>query len=124
MQAATENESVITPSWRRFVSEAESQQMIGRIMQEKSAAEAGRANLDQKVKEIAERFSTLGTALQRRLVGRARAEDEAALSKLLRFGEESGVNVDGLAEMLRERDRLAGAVEDCKRRLLALGINP
>jgi K+/H+ antiporter YhaU regulatory subunit KhtT len=116
MQADIES----VPSWRRFVSEEETNQQIGELVREQDAAEKGVANLEHKLAQLAERFQELAASLRKHLASTPTdlniSKDEA-LDKSLRFGEESGVTVGGLVEMLRERAKYAIRIEECKRQI-------
>jgi hypothetical protein len=103
---------------KRFVSEAESNQQIVDLLKKQRDAEKALASLELKLGQLADRFQELSGTMRRHLAKPPTdlnpGKDEA-FGNSLRFGEESGVNVDGLFEKLRERARLTFAIEDCKR---------
>lgn len=118
MQAETS-----VPSWRRFVSEEESNQQIVDLLRKQGEAERGLASLEIKLSQLADRFQelskTLRTHLSKPPIDLNIGKDES-LGNSLRFGVESGVNVDGLFEMLTERARLSFNIEDYKRMIQRL----
>ena len=115
---STESSESSEPSWRRFVSEEESNEQIADLVRKQDKAEKGLLSLELKLKKLAGRFEELASSLRRHLekpaVDLNIGKDEA-LGRSLRFGEESGVNVDGLFEMLTERAKLTFEIEDCKK---------
>jgi hypothetical protein len=103
--------------WRRFVSEAEVNQQIADLLRKQADAEKGLTSLEIKLAQLADRFHELAGTLRRHLSHTPtdlNVTKDEALRNSLKFGGESGVNVDGLFEMLSERARLTFTIEDCK----------
>jgi hypothetical protein len=103
----TSREPESLADWRkRFVSDSESNEMIGGFT--KAAAEARRklAEIDTKLGQLGERLEQLGRALR----DTKQSVSKDSLRALLRFGPESGVTVDGIVDVLNERQRLAARV--------------
>jgi archaellum component FlaC len=103
---------------RRFVSESELHESIGRFTKSKAEAQKRLSEIDTKLDALGERLERLGRAL--RDVKQSVSKD--ILRELLRFGPESGVTADGVIEFLNERNRLEITIRDCETRLSNLGV--
>jgi hypothetical protein len=105
--------------WRkRFVSDSELNQMVGEFTRQRSEAQNKLAEIDTKLAQLGDRLECLGKSLQRPDPSITSEE----LSKLLRFGPESGVTVDGIVDFLNERNRLGITIADCELRLRNMGV--
>jgi len=105
--------------WRKcFVSESESNEMIGRFTKSKVEAQRRVSEIDIKLGQLGERLEKLGRAL--RDVKQSVSKD--SLRELLRFGPESGVTVDGIMDHMNERQRLEITIRDCETQLRNLGV--
>lgn len=115
-------ESGNVPSWRRFVSEEESNKQLSDLLERRKDATKAVAEINTKLEQLAVRFHEVGDNLKRyskHNPNRKLYEDEE-LTNSLRFGPQSGVNVDELVAMIQERDRqnitLEGIAVDLRNR--------
>lgn len=103
--------------WRKsFVSEDESDRMIGEWIRQKSEAERRRNEIDGLLIALGDRLEKLGRALQ------SKDLSIDSLRELLHFGPQSGITVDGIESFLQERDRLEITVRDCGIQIRNLGV--
>ncbi len=112
------NASVMQPNeatWRYLVSEAEQNEIIGRLLKQKQEAEVAYSMIDRTIKDIGDRLEMLGAKLK----GTGAGGD---YRDLLGFLEKTGVGVSRIGELLNERNRLATAVHEHKSELAKLGI--
>ena len=98
------------------MSEDQSDQMIGRLVREKSAAEKKHAELDRIIQSVGEQFEMLGAKLRSTASG-------GDPSDLLGFFEKNGIGVDRLREMLQGRSAAAEEIHRLKTELQKLGIS-
>jgi hypothetical protein len=97
------------------VSESEGHQIIGKLTDQKEAAESRLSEIDENLEELGERLEKLGSELRKRPATLEKLRD------LLGFGPDSMVKIEGLLEMLGERKRLQISADDCAMRLRNLG---
>jgi len=98
---------IAEPTWRRFVSEAESNQQLADLLKRRAEATKAVAEINTKLKSLAARFHEVGDNLERYAKhdpARKLYEDGELLGSL-HFGPQSGVSVEGLVAMIQERDR-------------------
>jgi hypothetical protein len=101
------------PTWRRFVSEAESNQQLADLLRRKAEATKVLTELNTKLEQLATRFHEVGDNLRRYVEHEPHAKlyEDVALSNSLRFGPDSGINADVLVGMIQERDRQSITIE-------------
>ncbi len=108
-----QTDSASTEQWRRFVSEAESNQQLADLLKRKASATKAVAELNTKLEQLAHRFREVGDNLLRYIERSPAVKlyNDETLSNSLKFGMESGVSTDGLVGMIQERDRQAMTIE-------------
>jgi hypothetical protein len=118
MQTETE------PTWRRFVSEAESNQQVVDLLKQRAEATRVKTELNTKLEQLAKRFHEVGDNLWRyaRRDQNVKLYEDTALSDSLKFGPESGVNVEMLVSMIQERDRQCITIESINVNLRNRGV--
>jgi hypothetical protein len=105
------------PNWRRFVSEQESNAIIGQIAKEKADHERGLADLDRKIETVADWLSMLSAAIKQ-------ADDKPSdLNRQLGYASAQGFDVSSIGEMIAERSRLRQEIGRCTADLRKRGIN-
>jgi len=112
------------PTWRRFVSEAESNQQLADLLKQRAEATKALTELNTKLEHLAKRFHEVGDNLRRytQRDPNVKLYEDAALSDSLKFGPESGVNVEMLVSMIQERDRQCITIESINVGLLNRGV--
>jgi hypothetical protein len=100
------------------VSNDEVHRMIGELTTAKMAVLRRRSEIDIKLEGVGARLEQLGRALR----DLERSISKNALADLVRFGPESGVTVDGIVELVNERNRLSNQVDGYESKLRNLGV--
>lgn len=89
------------------MSEDDKNKMVGELVRKQEEAETGFAALDTKIKQIGDRIEKLGAMLKNAPVGGDSRD-------LLHFLENDGVSTTVLDGFLKERNRLASVIAECK----------
>jgi hypothetical protein len=107
------------PTWRRFVSEAESNQQVMDLLKQKAEATKAITELNTKLEHL-----EVGDNLRRytKRDQNLKLYEDAALSDSLKFGPDSGINADVLVSMIQERDRQCITIESINVNLRNRGI--